>query len=96
MKLSIHIPIISYHHQDTPLGNRRTGSNPPALMLSHEAALHYLIQHVKACQTHDGLSYRIARYDLLEELACFTYTGQTHYQLVWVDGDTRLVKIVMN
>ncbi|WP_127526472.1 hypothetical protein [Budvicia aquatica] len=65
-------------------------------MLSHEAAPHSLIQHVKACQTHDNLSYRIARCDLLEELACFTYSGQTHYQIVQVDGNTRLVDIVMN
>ncbi|MBK5143151.1 hypothetical protein I2494_05385 [Budviciaceae bacterium BWR-B9] len=86
---SIHVPIIRNNNEGL------TSTNPLALMLTQEAALGYLLKHARICHPNDALTYRIARYDLLEELACFTYIGQTHYQIVLVDGlPSRLEAIV--
>lgn len=81
MTLSIHVPIIRNNTEGL------TSTNPLALMLSHEAALHYLQQHLKICHSHDGLTYKIAQYDLLGGLPCFTYTGQKLYRVVRVDEE---------
>ncbi|PHI30161.1 hypothetical protein [Budvicia aquatica] len=80
MTLSIHVPIIRNNSEGV------ASTNPLALMLTQEAALDYLLKHARMCHPNAALTYRIARYELLEELACFTYTGQTHYQLVLIDG----------
>ncbi len=89
MVISIHVPIIRNN------GEGLTSTNPLALMLTHEVALDYLLKHARMCHPNEALTYRIARYDLLEELACFTYTGQTHYRVVLADGlPSRLEAIV--
>ncbi|PHI31539.1 hypothetical protein [Budvicia aquatica] len=81
MTLSIHVPIIIRNNSEG-----LASTNPLVLMLTQEAALDYLLKHARISHPNEALTYRIARYDLLEELACFTYTGQTHYQLVLADG----------
>ncbi|MCD1125207.1 hypothetical protein LPW36_04055 [Jinshanibacter sp. LJY008] len=80
MALSIYVPIIRNNTEGL------TSTNPLALMLTQEVALNYLLKHARISHPNDSLTYRIARYDLLEELACFTYIDQTHYQVVMVDG----------
>lgn len=88
MTFSIYVPIIRNN------GEGVTSTNPLALMLTQEIALNYLLKHARISHPNASLTYRIARYDLLEELACFTYIGQTHYQVVLVDGQPNRLEAI--
>lgn len=89
MTLSIYVPIIRNN------GEGLTSTNPLALMLTQEVALDYLLKHARISHPSTSLSYRIARYDLLEELICFTYISETHYQVVLVDGQPDNLEMVI-
>ncbi|AWH88216.1 MULTISPECIES: hypothetical protein [Budviciaceae] len=89
MALSIYVPIIRNNSEGL------TSTNPLALMLTQDVALNYLLKHAQMCHPNEALTYRIARYDLLEELACFTYIDQTHYQVVMVDGQPDSLETIL-
>lgn len=73
MKLTLYVPIIRNNNEGL------ISTNPLALMLTQQAAYNYLLNHARICTSVDGISYRIARYELLNNTECFTYSGQEHY-----------------
>lgn len=86
MKLTLYVPVIRNNNEGL------ISTNPLALMLTQQAAYNYLLNHAKVCHSVDEISYRIARYELLNNTEYFTYSGQEHYVPMSQKDSLTLVK----